>query len=537
MALDISTKEFLIVDDFPEMRIMLKRMLSAFGVTKINDAKDGPEALKILSSKQVDAVLCDYNLGDGKDGQQILEEAKYKGLIANSTIFMMITAENTLDMVMGAVEYQPDDYLTKPFNKTVLRARLEKVFEKKIGLAEVDKALQKKDYSSAIAICDVKISENAKNFHEFARLKGDICLSTNRYSEAEKVYTAILAQRNVPWAEFGLGKVKFHQKNYDEARAIFQQLIDRNRAFVHAYDWLAKINEAEGNMSEAQRLLAEASRMSPKAILRQKALAEVSVKNQDYDTAETAYRKVVRNGKNSCFKHPTDYSGLATVLVKKQASTEALKIAGSIRKEFQDRPDSALYATVAESNIYKATGRDNDAQQAFSQAEALFATMTAQPAPDLVIQLAKTCFDMGKKEQGENFIKNMIRNNHEDSAVLDQARQLFNDLGLQQEGETLIDMTCQEVIEVNNRGVQLAMEGSLDESINLFTQAAEKMPNNVTVNLNAAQSLIMLLQKQNGDEQLSHRAKQYLDRVGQINPGNEKYQKLLGAYSKLTGQR
>ena len=71
----------------------------------------------MCSYKSYDIVLCDYNLGAGQDGQQLLEELRYRHKLKNTSLFVMITAESSRDMVLGALEYLPDDYLTKPITQ------------------------------------------------------------------------------------------------------------------------------------------------------------------------------------------------------------------------------------------------------------------------------------------------------------------------------------------------------------------------------------------------------------------------------------
>ncbi len=116
-----------------------------FGANKLTEVRNGDEAVDAMSKQTMQVVLCDYNLGDGKDGQQILEEAKERSLLPYSSIFILVTAENTSSMVMGAVEYQPDDYLVKPFTKAVLQVRLAKLQERKQGLHDIARALDEKN--------------------------------------------------------------------------------------------------------------------------------------------------------------------------------------------------------------------------------------------------------------------------------------------------------------------------------------------------------------------------------------------------------
>ena len=101
-------KIVLVVDDFFNFRLTMKNMLRSFGMNYIDDATTGEEAIRKLALRRYDIILCDYNLGHGKSGRQILEEAKFRGYINYSSVFIMVTAENTLEMIMGAAEYEPD---------------------------------------------------------------------------------------------------------------------------------------------------------------------------------------------------------------------------------------------------------------------------------------------------------------------------------------------------------------------------------------------------------------------------------------------
>jgi DNA-binding response OmpR family regulator len=89
-----------------------------------------------MAAQRYDIILCDYNLGQGKDGQQVLEEARFREFMSPSTIFVMITAENTMDMFMGVLEYSPDDYLIKPFTKEALGKKLRDLIRKKENLKD-----------------------------------------------------------------------------------------------------------------------------------------------------------------------------------------------------------------------------------------------------------------------------------------------------------------------------------------------------------------------------------------------------------------
>src|SRR3989338_8410747 len=222
-------KSFLIFDDFPGMRSMLREMLRTFGTKNIDTVTNGKEAIACLEKNKYDVVLCDYNLGSGKNGQHILEEAKFRGLIGLATAWIIITAEKTADLVFGAAEYMPDDYIIKPVNESTMRSRLEKVLARK----------------------------------EMLRIKTGTLLTMGRYDRAQQEFEQILAKRDIPWAKTGLGKATFYKGDLAKAQQLFREVISGNPAYLEAHDWLAKSHEAAGELDEAQHALTRCTELSP----------------------------------------------------------------------------------------------------------------------------------------------------------------------------------------------------------------------------------------------------------------------------------
>ncbi len=531
-------RRILIVDDFPAMRSMMRSMLLGYGADNVAEARNGEEALERLAEETKDLVLCDYNLGEGKDGQQVLEEAKQRELLPYASLFVMVTAENTSEMVMGAVEFQPDDYLVKPFTKVVMQMRVRKLEEKKFGLKPISDAIESKDLRRAIALCDKFMHDDPKLIFELMKLKGDLFMRLSDLGAAQELFDKVIEIRDVPWARFGLGRVQFALKQHEAAQAQFETLIANNKTFVCAYDWLAKVYKILGKSDKAQDILRRAVEISPKALLRQRALGEISLANEDFQVAEKAYKYVVREGKNSVHKSPEDYGGLAKVYMKTDSSGKSvLRVLGEMKQDFRNSdPTQQLKSAVVEGVVHKALGNEEQSNAALDRAMQLFGEDPGALSSDAAMELAKACYTLGRKDQGNELIKHVVRNNHEDERALGAARQLFSDLGMADEADALINDTRQEVIDLNNEGVDLAKKGSLQESISLFQRAARAMPENVIVNLNAAQSLIMMMQSGGANAQHLGQTKSYLERVGLVDSGNDRYQKLLGRYHELIKQ-
>lgn len=130
---DFSSKKALLIEDMAETRIMQKKMLNDFGFKSVDIAMKAETALELLKNQAFDVILADYNLGKGKDGQLLLEEARHTKLIPNTTTYLMVTAETSIEMVMGAIDFQPDGYITKPFSQVELQRRLGNYLKLKKG--------------------------------------------------------------------------------------------------------------------------------------------------------------------------------------------------------------------------------------------------------------------------------------------------------------------------------------------------------------------------------------------------------------------
>ena len=532
MGIDLSLKTYLVIDDCADVRNMLRSMLTAYGITHLDMASNGEDAIKLLGKHNYDIVLCDYNLGEGKDGQQVLEAAKDKDLIQPSTAFLMVTAENTMERVMGAVEYMPDDYLSKPFNKDMLRNRLEKVIIKKNDLRGISKLLRKGRLADAVALCDDKIAVNPRNLTELLKLKAEILIRLQRYEDAAEIYTNALSSRDVPWALLGLGKVHFHTQNNSEAIKIFQKIIGGNKNNMEAYDWLSKALVKSGDRKEAINILTAAMEISPKSILRQMELADLAIKEKNIDIAVKFLKKAVQIGCNSIYQSPSNYTILAKIL-SKASEEEALLTLSKLRTDYARDDVAYLHAAITESILLKTFGRDDDAQKSYAEASKLYHKHADSISKDTAMDMAHACMVNGDKDKGLLMLQSVVKNNHGDKELLAEIQEIFASAGLESDGRQMIMGTIKEVVTLNNTGTQLAKSGRLDEAITFFDKAIRNMPDNIIINMNIANVLLMYMKANGKRDDYLYKLRQHLERLARLDPGNANYRKLNASYEKL----
>ncbi len=122
------TATILIADDDGISRKLLRRLLEQDG-HEVRAASDGHEALELFADEPCDVVLLDI-LMPGLDGISVLQ--KLKGMPGGEHVpVLMISAVDETESVVRCIEIGADDYLTKPFNPVILRARINAGLAKK----------------------------------------------------------------------------------------------------------------------------------------------------------------------------------------------------------------------------------------------------------------------------------------------------------------------------------------------------------------------------------------------------------------------
>lgn len=530
----LKRKKVLVIDDFLNFRITVRNMLVALGMTQVDEAFNGEEAVRKMALRRYDIVLCDYNLGAGKDGQQVLEEVKHRRFIGYGTVYMMVTAENTLDMVMGVAECEPDDYLMKPFTRQMLEKKLLSVLNKKNTLQDIVRAMDDMDYERALPLCDAMIAQAPNYLADLLRIKGEILIKNVDYEAAEQFFANVVTKGKFPWAVLGLGKCRYMKGDYEQARQTFEELIQMNDKVMAAYDWLAKTQERLGNLKAAQATLVQATDISPKAIHRQKELGTLAYRNHDLKVAETAFKSVVKQGKYSYFKKPSDYTNLAKVLTDEAAHQDGLAILGEAAKEFREDPEAALEIALAESHLYKTMNKPDQAREAVKKVMRVLQKPDISTSADVEIELAKALILHGEEGKGRDIVRRLIQSNHEDEVLLEQVKEMFTDVGMADEGLTLLETAVEEVVSLNNEGVKLVQQGDLETARNYFEKAAEQLPDNKIINANAAYAFMLYMKKHVRRPELLQKTKAYLELVYSLDPEYKDLPRLIAVYREFT---
>ncbi|GEN27939.1 chemotaxis protein CheY [Halovibrio variabilis] len=119
---------FLVVDDFPTMRRIVRSLLKELGFTNVDEAEDGQDALNKLRAGNFEFVVSDWNMPN-LDGLEMLKEIRQDDALKGLPV-LMVTAEAKKENIIAAAQAGANGYVVKPFTAATLEEKLNKIFDK-----------------------------------------------------------------------------------------------------------------------------------------------------------------------------------------------------------------------------------------------------------------------------------------------------------------------------------------------------------------------------------------------------------------------
>lgn len=112
----------LVADDSGVVRSVIKRALTELGVTKIDEASDGKEAIDLVTENRYDLIVTDWNMPQFT-GLEVIKTARQSG---HTCPIILQTTEADRTKVMHAIAAGINDYVLKPFTREEIRDKLER---------------------------------------------------------------------------------------------------------------------------------------------------------------------------------------------------------------------------------------------------------------------------------------------------------------------------------------------------------------------------------------------------------------------------
>ena len=148
----------LVVDDIEANRDVLSRRLERQGYA-VATAENGRQALEMLRTDTFDLVLLDIMMPE-MDGYEVLRRLKADETLRHLPV-IMISALSEFDSVVRCIEMGAEDYLPKPFNPTLLKARIGACLERKCARDRETRLFE-------------QLQENYRRLQELEKLRDDL---------------------------------------------------------------------------------------------------------------------------------------------------------------------------------------------------------------------------------------------------------------------------------------------------------------------------------------------------------------------------
>lgn len=467
-----SGKSTLIVDKQLADLQALRAILGNLGFSEILVASSVNMALSLLRERPVDVCFLCYELGRGeKNGLQLLMELQAEAQCPFSRCHILVVDPEKSELLLGSPGHAPDIYISKPYEKSSLSAKLGKLMRLKRTLLPVERLLDQGAWQEALVECD-KLLQLYPGLHVYLqRLKGIILLRNNRAEPARGVFADLLKGRDKPWIRIGLAIAACRSGWFEQANQQLDHVISQQQICVEAFVWRARLHRLQGTPREAQALLRRAVVLQPTVALLQGDLANMAALNNETGLACDAFRSAIRYSRYSAFQHPDYYFGLVRVLMgalggekeedSREAEQEAIRVLEQAQRDFLGAAVVHFRCRLLASEVYRAAGDQELGERAAQEALALFESLSPDEQALWLDQLVEGM---------------------EQTTAAERARECRQTLTRQ--------MARLEWGRDNLRGMMEYRKGALEEARASFERAWQQQQDNASIGLNLVQALL-----------------------------------------------
>lgn len=215
----VNSQSILIVDDSVIIQQTTKLILlkAKFEAQRIYFASNAQDAIKLCQRNVFDIIFIDFNLGLGSTGLQLLERLHHNQLITHHPLIFIVTADDSESILMGFSEYQPTDYLIKPFRLETLTSRINVHFNKHKFEDTVFNTYQSKgwlgvqEYIENYSYCD-------KYWSSVTTLAKRLLINkmTASYDDIDVMLNSLLQQNDYVPAKLLLAQLWLEQNKFDQ---------------------------------------------------------------------------------------------------------------------------------------------------------------------------------------------------------------------------------------------------------------------------------------------------------------------------------
>jgi DNA-binding response OmpR family regulator len=418
-------KTALVVDSALATRRALQDQLSQLGAKAVVFASTVSEVEQHLSSREFALIVCEYQLEGDRNGQQLLEDLRVNNKLAWSTAFMMVTGERSYGNVVAVAEFEPDDYLIKPFTASTLSDRVVRVFNRKIRLAQAYQCMYEERFEEVPNICDQLESQFPQYLNELERMRVESFYRSAQYEKTEHELLAKLQKAPKPWMQLLLAKVNLEKKQFEEAGDLLSAVVKTNPEYLAASDLFADVLWEQNRPADALDILEKMGAKALASTTRLRKLADLAVRIGDNTRSKNYLTKVIDRSRNTSLSQIHDYLQLSKIYVQEGRHEEAEKLTAKMRSTVNSteldlaRAMMAIQKDIADGRGVKA----NDKLAAFFEGNLeLIPTLE----PETLTSLLELCFSANMGNKGYE-LASLITKQKPSKAMLDRIRAAISD--------------------------------------------------------------------------------------------------------------
>ncbi|MCG7498006.1 response regulator [Vibrio sp. Of7-15] len=263
-----TVKRALIIEDQSSASLLLKSLLKKLDIHDVDVANNEKEALHLCHSKSYDLLIIDYHLNDQVTGSELLDELRQNKLISIHTACIIISGDNSHEVVISSIESKPDCFICKPVNYSSLKEKIEHAsFEVSTRYPFLK---IKKEYGVQEAInYGIKEIENSNNKTNILHsLLISYLIKLKEWERLNHVVNIMIGFHDFPQLDIATAHIEYQNKNLEKAEEILENLLDSSPFNLEAMDLLCEIKIKKKDFSSALMLSEKAMKLTPNNVPR-----------------------------------------------------------------------------------------------------------------------------------------------------------------------------------------------------------------------------------------------------------------------------
>ena len=518
----------LVIDDISAMRGALRMQLQGIGIDSVSVASDVDGALRQISARDFDLILCDYNLNKSSTGQHFLEYLRHEGGLKAATIFIMVTAESEYDFVANAAEYTPDDYILKPCDEKRLRSRLTRLFDRRTFMLDVLKAIDSGDPQKVITECNklLLISKNGRWVMDVLRKKAEAQLAAEDAAGALTTYRQAAGIRDdVPWVMMGIARADYALGDTEGATETAKKIVAQHPNYVAAYELLARMGVDSGDDALAYEMLNASADILPSA-RRLREVAEAAFLAGKLEESRHSSEAAIKMSRGTVVERKEDLLVLAQTLEDMNEHAAAISL---LEKEARKYGDTGIFGAHRDAILAQAYYSSGDTAKARKHAERSQNLMANRPESEPMTALGKAKLKLGDVINGLKMMTRAVQTGQtgNEKNAIRHVTKAMTDTGHEDKVEGVIDGGRKRILELSAEAAQLMRAARFEEAYARTNEALEIHDENIDALLAAAQLHLLWLKSEGLEPERVKRARQYLATLDRLVPQNEK---VMGFY-------